>query len=298
MDNMITCPSCGALLPPGIKHCTECGAKIASPEAETAAEGAFAAEAAPAEAAPADAAAKAEEALSEAEAVFGAPFAQQPPSVLLGDMAAAEDAVSQEKPEPAYPSQTTAPAYTAPSYTAPSYTPSAVTGAPASAPASAGAPSPYAPPAAAAAAPAPAAPAYAPQAAPAYQPQAAAPAYPPQTAASAYPAAAPAAYAQPAAEDPDKPDKKSKYAPMTSLGMAVELFLMSIPVVGFVLMIIWSCGVCRKIARRNLARAYLILLIAGLVAAVILAILGRFVFKDQLTQIVEQLLPGYTIQWG
>jgi uncharacterized membrane protein len=85
---------------------------------------------------------------------------------------------------------------------------------------------------------------------------------------------------------------------MSSLGMAVELFLMSIPVVGFVLMILWSCGVCRKIARRNLARAYLILLVAGIVVAVILAILGRFVFKDQLTALVEQLLPGYTIQWG
>ena len=83
MDNMTTCPSCGALVPKGIKHCTECGAKISSPETEAAAESAFAAEAAPA-----DAAAKAEEALSEAEAVFGAPFAQQPPSALLNDMPA------------------------------------------------------------------------------------------------------------------------------------------------------------------------------------------------------------------
>ena len=73
MDNMITCPSCGAALPQGTKHCTECGAKLDAPLAD-------AAEAT---------AAKAEEAVSEAEAVFGAPFAQQPPSVLLGDAAAA-----------------------------------------------------------------------------------------------------------------------------------------------------------------------------------------------------------------
>ena len=85
---------------------------------------------------------------------------------------------------------------------------------------------------------------------------------------------------------------------MSSLGMAVEIFLMSIPVVGFILMILWSCGVCRKLARRNLARAYLILLIVALVLAVVMALLGRFVFKDQLTQLVEQLLPGYTIQWN
>ena len=246
MDNMITCPSCGAALPQGTKHCTECGAKLDAPLADAAAT-----------------AAKAEEAISEAEAVFGAPFAQQPPSVLLGDAAAAVEAMPQEKPEPAYPSQSAAP----------------VTPAPAPVPA----PSPYA-------SPAPAAPAAA--AAPVY-PAAAAPVYP---AAAAYPP--PAAQAAPAVEDPDKPDKKRKYAPMTSLGMAVELFLMSIPVVGFVLMILWSCGVCRKIARRNLARAYLILLIVGLVAAVILAVLGRFVFKDQITQIVEQAIPGYTIQWN
>jgi len=245
VDQKVICPSCGTVLQPGIKHCTECGAKIETSAEETVVEAA-----AEAAAKVDEAAAKAEGAATEAETVFGAPFAQQPPSAFLNDTAAAvsTEPVSQEKPEPAYHSQTAAPVY------------------PAAAPA-------YA--AAAAAAPAASAAAHAVQ-----TPQA----YP-------APAAVPA-------EDPDKPGRKSKYAPMTSVGMAVEIFLMSIPVVGFVLMILWSCGVCRKIARRNLARAYLILLIVGIIVLVVLALLGRFVFSDELTRLVEQVLPGYTIQWN
>lgn len=149
---------------------------------------------------------------------------------------------------------------------------------------------PAAPAAQAAQAPSPA-PETAPEAAPApAAPVSAAPA-------AAAPAAVPVYPAAPA-EDPDKPDRKSKYAPMTSLGMAVEIFLMSIPVLGLVLMILWSCGVCRKLARRNLARAYLILLIVGIVLLIVAALLIRFVFKDQFTLFFERIVPGYTIQWG
>jgi len=237
------------VLQPGIKHCTECGAKIET-AADASAEAAAKTDETVAKAE--EAAAKAEEAVTEAETVFGAPFAQQPPSAYLSGTASETPAepASQEKPEPAYHSPAAAPVYPA---AAPAYTAAAV----------------------AAAAPAAGA--------------AAQTAQPPQV--YPRPAAVPA-------EDPDRPGKKSKYAPMTSVGMAVEIFLMSIPVVGFILMILWSCGVCRKIVRRNLARAYLILLIAGIVVAVVLALLGRFVFSDELTRLVEQILPGYTIQWN
>ena len=95
-----------------------------------------------------------------------------------------------------------------------------------------------------------------------------------------------------------RPPRKSPYAPMTSVGMAVQLLLMNIPVIGLILSIVWACGVCRKIARRNLARAWLILLIAGILIVVALAIVARFCFTDQITQIFEQAFPGYTIKWG
>ena len=61
MDSMITCPSCGAMLPAGTKHCTECGAKLDAQPGGAAAAAAFGTAQ--------DTAAKAEEAISEAEAV-------------------------------------------------------------------------------------------------------------------------------------------------------------------------------------------------------------------------------------
>ena len=111
------------------------------------------------------------------------------------------------------------------------------------------------------------------------------------------PAPAAPVYTPPAPES-DKPGKKSKFAPMTSWGMAIQLILMNIPVIGFFLMVIWACGGCRKIARRNLARANLILLILAIIVVIIGALLARFLFAEDITRIFEQILPGYTLQWN
>ena len=143
---------------------------------------------------------------------------------------------------------------------------------------------------------APAAPAPMFESAPAASPAFEAPASQPQ---SVYQKPAPAASAHvPPEADPERPGKKSKFAPMTSWGMAIQLILMNIPVIGFVLMVVWACGGCRKIARRNLARANLILLILGIIVVIIAALLARFAFSDVITSVFEQLLPGYTLQWS
>ena len=141
------------------------------------------------------------------------------------------------------------------------------------------------------------APAYEPPAAPVYTaPQPAAPAYQAQPAQPVYPPQQPARSASYDAEP--RPGKKSPYAPMSGIGMAVQLFLMSIPVLGLILSILWACGVCRKIARRSLARAWLILLIIGILLLVAAAIVLRFCFTDEITHLFEQAFPGYTIKWG
>ena len=138
------------------------------------------------------------------------------------------------------------------------------------------------------------APAYAPPAAPVYQAQPAQPVYQ-QPAQPVYPPQQPARSSYDA--EP-RPGKKSPYAPMSGIGMAVQLFLMSIPVIGLILSILWACGVCRKIARRSLARAWLILLIIGILLLVAAAIVLRFCFTDEITHLFEQAFPGYTIKWG
>lgn len=136
-------------------------------------------------------------------------------------------------------------------------------------------------------------PAYRAPEAPAYQAPAGPYAAPGQPAQPVYPYGA-----SQAAPQESRPARKSPYAPMSSIGMAIQLFLMNIPVIGLILSIVWACGVCRKIARRNLARAYLILLILGVLLAVAAAIVARFCFADEITRLFEQVFPGYTIRWG
>lgn len=98
---------------------------------------------------------------------------------------------------------------------------------------------------------------------------------------------------------PEAAEKQRKAnLPMSTFGTLLSIIGMSIPVIGLILMIVWACGGCRKIGRRNLARAYLILLIIAIVVTVVGALLLRFVFTDELTRLVEHILPGYTISWG
>ncbi len=120
-----------------------------------------------------------------------------------------------------------------------------------------------------------------------------APAYNPPTW-SAAPVTPPAPVLSPAAAE----KQRKANLPMTTWGTVLSMVAMSIPLIGLIFMIVWACGGCRKIGRRNLARAYIILLIIAIVITVVAALLLRFVFTDELTRFVETILPGYTIQWG
>ncbi|MDY4977170.1 MAG: zinc ribbon domain-containing protein [Clostridia bacterium] len=52
----------------------------------------------------------------------------------------------------------------------------------------------------------------------------------------------------------------SPYEPITAWGYIGILVLMAIPVIGWLFAIVWACGGCRKLNKRNLARGYLMIL--------------------------------------
>ncbi len=117
--------------------------------------------------------------------------------------------------------------------------------------------------------------------------QPAAPAAPAQPAAPQYtaPQPAPQQYIPTPAAPAGEPDKTSKYQPITTGGYIGITLLMCIPILGLLLAIIWACGGCRKINKRNLARAWLILMAVALVLSLVLGL----VFRSAIGSISQQL---------
>ncbi len=56
------------------------------------------------------------------------------------------------------------------------------------------------------------------------------------------------------------PARTSRYAPVGAFEFFVIFLLLLIPVVNLVLLAIWSLGGCKKVNKRNFARAYLVML--------------------------------------
>ena len=118
-----------------------------------------------------------------------------------------------------------------------------------------------------AAAPPPPPPQAAPQAAPVYAQAATATMPPPQPTyqpAAAYGADAP-------------PPKGSKYEPITTGGYIGIMLLMCIPIVGQILMIIWAFA-ARKVNKRSLARASLIMMVVMLIISFLIGLAVKSLF--------------------
>lgn len=97
---------------------------------------------------------------------------------------------------------------------------------------------------------------------------------------------------------PAAPPPTSPYSLMGAWNIALSFILMNIPVIGLVVSIIWALGGCKKIIRRNFARAYLLLLAIGIVLCIIASLIFLIFFADMVKEAFGNLFPGYTIEFG
>ena len=91
------------------------------------------------------------------------------------------------------------------------------------------------------------------------------------------------------------PAKGSKYDPITTWGYIGIMLLMCIPVVGLILMLVWAFGGCKKVNKRNLARASLIMAAIGLIFSLVIGILFKSLVGTVVGKVEEETgLSGLT----
>ena len=82
----------------------------------------------------------------------------------------------------------------------------------------------------------------------------------------------PPVFAAPVSADVPPP-KGGRYSVMGIGSFMGSLFLLSLPIAGFIIMIVWACGGCQNQNKRNLARAMLIWFGIGVVLTVVVTVL-------------------------
>lgn len=85
------------------------------------------------------------------------------------------------------------------------------------------------------------------------------------------------------------PPKGSAYEPISTGGYIGIFLLLSVPVVGWIFAIVWACGGCKKINKRNMCRAMLIMTLIGIIIAALCA-LGGYIFMDMLVNALESYM--------
>ena len=92
--------------------------------------------------------------------------------------------------------------------------------------------------------------------------------------------------------------KRDKYALLTFQNVYWSLFLMEIPVIGWIVAIIWSFGIGVKRQRRELARAFLIRLFVGIIMILVGLAMYRWVFRLTLDDLPEVITKVYDWLWN
>ncbi len=95
------------------------------------------------------------------------------------------------------------------------------------------------------------------------------------------------AYAQAPTEASPGPD--SHYGLISTWGYIGIMLLLCIPIIGFILMIVWACGGCRKYQKRNLCRAMLIFMAVSLVISLIFSFAIKGLVNSAIDSVEEQI---------
>lgn len=109
-------------------------------------------------------------------------------------------------------------------------------------------------------------------------------------------------YQQYSYEQPPKtdsvPGEDSPYQPISVWGYVGIMLLMCIPCVGLILLIVWACGGCRKVNKKNYARAALIVMAISTVLSVVMwlifgAVIGTVMEESGIASAFESEDGGF-----
>lgn len=97
---------------------------------------------------------------------------------------------------------------------------------------------------------------------------------------------------QPVLQQPAIPQPAPVYAvyqeePISTGGYIGIMFLMMLPLINLILLIVWGCGGCKKVNKRNFARAMLVWMLIASVLGGLLFLIGSFLFGDTINELKE-----------
>lgn len=75
--------------------------------------------------------------------------------------------------------------------------------------------------------------------------------------------------------------------PISTGGYIGILLLMAVPLVNLICLLVWACGGCRKVNKRNLSRAILVLMLIGIVLGGLAMLAGSLLFGDIFDEIKD-----------
>lgn len=75
--------------------------------------------------------------------------------------------------------------------------------------------------------------------------------------------------------------------PISTGGYIGILLLMAVPIVNLICMIVWACGGCKKVNKRNLSRAMLVLMLISIILGGLAMLAGNMLFGDVFNEIKD-----------